>query len=134
LVDLNQHCTYNARPLWDGVVTHYCVGAGWSSLVARRAHNPKVVGSNPAPATKYLSIVFVFKRQTILEMVVEVGYDRFYRACSLLGHSFLGRQDISVVTVANRGAPFWGFSLVSYKWAVCPFFFRRVLCLLVIMY
>ena len=25
--------------------------AGWSSLVARRAHNPKVVGSNPAPAT-----------------------------------------------------------------------------------
>jgi hypothetical protein len=29
--------------------------AGWSSLVARRAHNPKVVGSNPAPAT-------IFKR------------------------------------------------------------------------
>ena len=27
--------------------------AGWSSLVARRAHNPKVVGSNPAPATKW---------------------------------------------------------------------------------
>ena len=26
--------------------------AGWSSLVARRAHNPKVVGSNPTPATK----------------------------------------------------------------------------------
>ncbi len=25
--------------------------AGWSSLVARRAHNPKVVASNPAPAT-----------------------------------------------------------------------------------
>ncbi len=25
--------------------------AGWSSPVARRAHNPKVVGSNPAPAT-----------------------------------------------------------------------------------
>ncbi len=27
--------------------------AGWSSLVARRAHNPKVVGSNPAPATTF---------------------------------------------------------------------------------
>ena len=26
--------------------------AGWSSLVARRAHNPKVTGSNPVPATK----------------------------------------------------------------------------------
>ncbi len=25
--------------------------AGWSSLVARRAHNPKVDGSNPSPAT-----------------------------------------------------------------------------------
>jgi hypothetical protein len=26
--------------------------AGWSSTVARRAHNPKVAGSNPVPATK----------------------------------------------------------------------------------
>src|SRR5687768_6135497 len=25
--------------------------AGWSSLAARRAHNPKVAGSKPAPAT-----------------------------------------------------------------------------------
>ena len=25
--------------------------AGWSSQEARRAHNPKVVGSNPTPAT-----------------------------------------------------------------------------------
>ena len=32
--------------------------AGWSSLVARRAHNPKVVSSNLAPATnsKYSKI------------------------------------------------------------------------------
>ncbi len=37
--------------------------AGWSSLVARRAHNPKVVGSNPAPATNTLNTltgVFLF--------------------------------------------------------------------------
>src|SRR3546814_8783089 len=27
------------------------VAAGWSSQVARRAHNPKVAGLNPAPAT-----------------------------------------------------------------------------------
>ena len=27
------------------------VGAGWSSPVARQAHNLKVAGSNPAPAT-----------------------------------------------------------------------------------
>ena len=31
--------------------------AGWSSSVARRAHNPKVVGSNPAPATKSVTVV-----------------------------------------------------------------------------
>tara|TARA_B110000908_G_scaffold109360_1_gene128280 strand:+ start:192 stop:296 length:105 start_codon:yes stop_codon:yes gene_type:complete len=28
--------------------------AGWSSLVARQAHNLKVGGSNPSPATKKL--------------------------------------------------------------------------------
>ena len=28
-----------------------CYIAGWSSLVARWAHNPEVVGSNPSPAT-----------------------------------------------------------------------------------
>ena len=31
---------------------HLSCDAGWSSSVARRAHNPKVAGSNPAPATK----------------------------------------------------------------------------------
>jgi hypothetical protein len=30
------------------------VDAGWSSPVARQAHNLKAAGSNPAPATKYL--------------------------------------------------------------------------------
>src|SRR5271157_2893166 len=32
----------------------YDRSAGWSSLVARWAHNPKVGGSNPPPATKFL--------------------------------------------------------------------------------
>ena len=48
--------------------THLSGVAGWSSLVARRAHNPKVVSSNLAPATiqaiKSLSIFsfyFYFK-------------------------------------------------------------------------
>src|SRR3974377_880429 len=31
--------------------------AGWSSLVARWAHNPKVGGSNPPPATKKIHLV-----------------------------------------------------------------------------
>ena len=33
--------------------TSQAVIAGWSSPVARRAHNPKVTGSNPVPATNF---------------------------------------------------------------------------------
>jgi hypothetical protein len=38
-------------PRPPGAIFFLC-DAGWSSLVARRAHNPKVAGSNPAPATR----------------------------------------------------------------------------------
>ena len=45
----------NARPpLWGGCCSFFVtnvIGAGWSSPVARQAHNLKVAGSNPAPAT-----------------------------------------------------------------------------------
>src|SRR6185295_10956866 len=34
--------------------TRLMVDAGWSSPVARWAHNPKVAGSNPAPATNFV--------------------------------------------------------------------------------
>ncbi len=46
--------------------------AGWSSLVARWAHNPKVGGSNPPPATKKgphaekLRAFFVFVQPVVL--------------------------------------------------------------------
>jgi hypothetical protein len=32
----------------------HSIGAGWSSPVARQAHNLKVIGSNPIPATNFL--------------------------------------------------------------------------------
>ena len=35
----------------QGSTPIYIGNAGWSSPVARWAHNPKVAGSNPAPAT-----------------------------------------------------------------------------------
>ena len=35
-----------------GLKNTAAINAGWSSLVARQAHNLKVAGSNPAPATK----------------------------------------------------------------------------------
>ncbi len=48
----------------DIFITNADVSAGWSSLVARRAHNPKVVGSNPAPATSFrwimIDVVYFF--------------------------------------------------------------------------
>ena len=45
--------------------------AGWSSLVARRAHNPKVVGSNPAPATT--KQVKFFKFNLLFCVHIKVG-------------------------------------------------------------
>ena len=41
-------------PQCDCVYTPPLADAGWSSLAARRAHNPKVGGSNPPPATNSL--------------------------------------------------------------------------------
>ena len=35
---------------FESTTTHFV--AGWSSLEARRAHNPEVIGSNPIPATR----------------------------------------------------------------------------------
>ena len=39
------------------------IDAGWSSLEARRAHNPKVAGSNPAPAI-YAQIAQLVEQRT----------------------------------------------------------------------
>ena len=39
--------------------------AGWSSLEARRAHNPKVIGSNPIPATHQLSLMYAQLAQLV---------------------------------------------------------------------
>lgn len=41
-------CCFAARDMREGPQIG---GAGWSSPVARQAHNLKVVGSNPTPAT-----------------------------------------------------------------------------------
>ena len=38
------------------------IDAGWSSSVARQAHNLKVVGSNPTPATNKFNDLAVFQR------------------------------------------------------------------------
>ena len=49
----------------------YLVSAGWSSLEARRAHNPKAAGSNPVPAmqsrSRYIALCGVFLRKEALK-------------------------------------------------------------------
>ena len=51
--------------------------AGWSSLVARRAHNPEVVGSNPAPATKTLQLGTILRYLAFFVTAqVHVSYER----------------------------------------------------------
>jgi hypothetical protein len=42
---------YTPMPV-DQILDAIKAGAGWSSPVARQAHNLKAAGSNPAPATK----------------------------------------------------------------------------------
>ena len=49
--------------IWSLSISAHKIGstdAGWSSSVARWAHNPEVVGSNPAPATNFYLIRKLF--------------------------------------------------------------------------
>ena len=41
--------------IYSKINNEVCNIAEWSSLVARRAHNPKVGGSNPPSATKLVA-------------------------------------------------------------------------------
>ena len=56
LLDHQTNAFLYLRSLWGSRFP--VVDAGWSSLVARRAHNPKVVGSNPTPATNETMAAF----------------------------------------------------------------------------
>ena len=65
--------------IWDsqiGIVAGWDVDldAGWSSPVARWAHNPKVAGSNPAPATNLLrSQISDLRSYTLIRGCSSVG-------------------------------------------------------------
>ena len=96
-------------------VLNYCkviTYRGWSSLVARRAHNPKVVGSNPAPA-----IAFVFKSAIKAKYGLVVQLVRM-PACHAGGRGFESRPDRCFGSVAQLveqwiEAPCVGSSILS---------------------
>src|SRR5690242_8865986 len=51
--------------------------AGWSSPVARQAHNLKVLGSNPSPATKKTPPELRFRRRFCLRAAeLELGHEQ----------------------------------------------------------
>src|SRR5690606_23126524 len=82
--------------------------AGWSSLVARRAHNPKVVGSNPAPATKYERPL---RNEWPFLLLCPPSSNPLFATPSLLRKGFHGHGPLPT-------NPFWlepGYTLVSAR-------------------
>ena len=63
--------------------------AGWSSLVARWAHNPKVDGSNPSPATIFWSrgVVVITSACHAEDRESESRRDRHLCLCSSVGRA-----------------------------------------------
>ena len=74
--------------------------AGWSSLVARRAHNPKVVGSNPAPATNKALVV---NHQGFSIFGIPV---RFYGSTVLLGSWWVISKSHLSTSIVNHTQTF----------------------------
>ena len=67
--------------------------AGWSSSVARQAHNLKVIGSNPIPATKYKK-PFIFER---LFFFLSLGY--FFLFCVEQGGAIWATCFVSIYSI-----------------------------------
>ena len=70
----------------------YDRSAGWSSLVARWAHNPKVGGSNPPPATNFFNRLQPFgpERSAHFSLILPAIARQPARARPVSGHSRLG--------------------------------------------
>ena len=70
----------------------YDRSAGWSSLVARWAHNPKVGGSNPPPATNFFNQLQPFgpERSAHFSLILPAIARQPARARPVFGHSRLG--------------------------------------------
>ena len=85
--------------------------AGWSSPVARQAHNLKVVGSNPTPATKKTPL-----------FQWDSGVSLFWIADRLLNrkHTVSGRDALRGLAVTPRGTVAWSFDLRVWVFVPVP--------------
>ena len=84
--------------------------AGWSSPVARQAHNLKVVGSNPTPATNLANDSFLFiinwyihKDIPRIKPFFFIFYDLTRNFYTIIGtYSFLLKRTILYFFTLNR--------------------------------
>jgi hypothetical protein len=96
--------------------------AGWSSPVARQAHNLKAAGSNPAPATNFMHLSRIDKQATS-------------RSSQFLGRVVRSTRATCRKTSSCRPRPGSGSttSLTPFTWSVrapCPFSFPSMSALL----
>src|SRR5262245_21641713 len=90
--------------------------AGWSSPVARQAHNLKGVGSNPAPATTYKAsfVPSLF----LLQQGCQVSYDlEFHLVCRGCDPDFAHQAAHHGNSLKSRSIP---RARASWIWAHFP--------------
>ena len=102
----------------------YFHSAGWSSLVARQAHNLKVAGSNPAPATNFLedccvsSFSFVPKRRlpcTNGKARVCSASPKLIQRSSVVERSAVNRLVVGSNPTSGATSMFWVYVLENAK-------------------
>ena len=65
----------------------YLYIAGWSSSVARWAHNPKVVGSNPSPATNGFVVQWLTRLPVTQKIAGSIPVETAIWLCSSVGRA-----------------------------------------------
>ena len=91
------------------------IDAGWSSLVARRAHNPKVVGSNPAPATNtrtpFMGFFIIYKVYVHpVDAIINMHIFLFFKLRYMIQDELV--QLLSPI-IADLGYDLWGCEYLS---------------------
>ena len=84
MAQLAEQLICNQQVIGSSPIIGLDIIAGWSSLEARRAHNPKVTGSNPVPAIEEKAIdqesqgLFLFCFRIFCHAVFFLSYNTLY--------------------------------------------------------